>query len=268
MRQKNGFISGGALGKLLLLLGFAWFYGNIVWTGTVKQYVHPRMIPYMIFTSIVMVVMAFFMAGELFRKSRMHEGMKPLIFFFLPLITAIIFPAVPMEAGMNRNAGINLSSSSIGSDGRNQNAEKKAQTQKEISEDTNLEPQETPWIRDGRIVLENPDYYQCLNDIYSNMDNYQGMTVEMVGFVFRDNELFLENQFVPARLLMVCCAADMAPIGLLCEYDQAAQLEESAWIKVTGTLSIKEYDGETVPIVQVTKVESAKVPEQEYIYPY
>ncbi|WP_408647987.1 TIGR03943 family putative permease subunit [Vallitalea guaymasensis] len=36
--------------------------------------------------------------------------------------------------------------------------------------------------------------------------------MEVIGLVFKDNKEFKDNEFVPARLLMVCCATDMVPI--------------------------------------------------------
>ena len=44
--------------KIILLLGFASFFMVTIFTGSVSLYVHPRIVPYMIFASVVMVIIA------------------------------------------------------------------------------------------------------------------------------------------------------------------------------------------------------------------
>ena len=91
------------------------------------------------------------------------------------------------------------------------------------------------------------------------------MTV--TGFVFRD-ESFGTDQFVAARLLMVCCAADMQTVGLLCQYDGAAQFESDSWVTVTGVLQKVPFGGEDAPCIAVESAVAAEEPEDAYIYPY
>lgn len=100
------------------------------------------------------------------------------------------------------------------------------------------------------------------------MDRYEGVKIEVVGFVFKDNEEFSDNEFVPARLMMVCCAADMVPVGFLCRYDKASELAADAWVKVTGTIIKAQYDGETVPCIQAETVLTTDKPANDYVYPY
>jgi putative membrane protein len=56
--------------KILLLLGFAFFFLNSVVTGSVSLYVHPRIIPYLIFAAVVMVIIALLLMGNLFNPQK------------------------------------------------------------------------------------------------------------------------------------------------------------------------------------------------------
>lgn len=76
------------------------------------------------------------------------------------------------------------------------------------------------------------------------------------------------NEFVPARLLMWCCSADLSPCGIICESEKAPELEEDTWVNVTGVIHIGKYQGEDEPQIHVTSVSPADKPKEEYVYPW
>lgn len=235
-----------AILKALLLFGFAAFYLRSVFTGTVSQYVHPRIIPYLVFAAAVMIVIGILLiAGAAGSHSKPRSSWQ-LIFFALPLLMAFTLPPEPLAADTNAVGDLQLSSATGG---------------QETQSSVGAIPE------DGTIVIESGNYYPVLCDLYTDLDKYVGRTVTVTGFVFRD-ESFAVDQFVTARLLMVCCAADMQTVGLLCQYDGAAQLESDAWVTVTGVLQKVPFGGEDVPCIAVESAKSAEEPEDAYIYPY
>jgi putative membrane protein len=124
--------------------------------------------------------------------------------------------------------------------------------------------------KNKRITVSNDDFSFWLATLYEDMEKYKGYTISMTGFVFRDPEIMAKNEFVPARLMMSCCAADLSPAGVFCEYDKAAGLTENSWVTVEGTLIIGqyEYEGEKYdePRIAVTKITPASKVE-DYVYP-
>lgn len=117
------------------------------------------------------------------------------------------------------------------------------------------------------ITIGDDEFYPWLAEIYTNMEKYDGYKIKVKGFVFKDAETMKANEFVPARLLMSCCVADLVPCGIICEYDKAPELKEDTWITVEGIIRISEYEGQPEPQIMVTKISPAEKPEQEYIYP-
>ena len=232
--------------KALLLFGFAAFYLRSVFTGTVSQYVHPRIIPYLVFAAAVMIIIGILLLASA-AGSRSKSGSSwQLIFFALPLLMAFTLPPQPLAADTNAVGDLQLSSAAAGQESQSNVAA--------IPED-------------GPIDIESGNYYPILCDLYTDLDKYVGRTVTVTGFVFRD-ESFASDQFVAARLLMVCCAADMQTVGLLCQYDDAATLESDSWVAVTGVLQKVPFGGEDVPCIAVESVEAVEEPEDAYIYPY
>jgi putative membrane protein len=118
-----------------------------------------------------------------------------------------------------------------------------------------------------RIVVENEAFYPWLNEIYERLDEYLGYQISVTGFVLKDPEMFGPNEFVPARLGMSCCVADLVPYGMLCVYDKVGELPAGSWVTVEGVIEPGEYDGWIEPRIAVTAVTPADVVEG-YIYPF
>ena len=89
----------------------------------------------------------------------------------------------------------------------------------------------------------------------------------MTGFVYHDSKFMGDNEFVPARLVMSCCVADVVPGGIICKYDKADQLQNDAWITVTGKFTKGEYNGKPEPQIVIESITSAQ-PVNGYVYPY
>jgi uncharacterized repeat protein (TIGR03943 family) len=70
-------------------------------------------------------------------------------------------------------------------------------------------------------------------------------------------------EFRLVRLLMVCCAADARPIGLM-TLGSAEGAEPGAWFKVTGTL-IFDDPRETV-VLKAEEIDPVEAPEEIFLY--
>jgi putative membrane protein len=122
-----------------------------------------------------------------------------------------------------------------------------------------------------KITVSNDDFGMWLSEIYMNMAQYEGYTIVMTGFVFKDSAMLGEDTFSPARLMMSCCVADLQPAGLLCKYDKISELEQDSWVTVEGTLFIgvyeygdQQYDDPQIKVTKITPAEAV----DGYVYPY
>lgn len=90
---------------------------------------------------------------------------------------------------------------------------------------------------------------------------------KLIGFVYRD-ERFGADTFMVSRFVMSCCAADAAPLGLMVQWPESADLALDQWVEVKGRFQPGEFDGEPMPILVAEAVAPTEVPEQPYLYPY
>lgn len=265
-------------------------------SGNYLLYVTPRLRPYLIFAAILASVWALYGLSRLFRPQHLIRSahcfvlMIPVLLLLLPHGT---MSAADISTGYT-GAGALIPDSSGGiSSGQpsspNQNsgyiADSSPDAESSSPDDTAL-PQDdgssssdvaaSPYVADihggldeknKKITISNEDFYPWIAEIYSNIDKYAGYQITVTGFVFKGQEYFEENEFVPARLAMTCCTADLSPVGLLCKYDKVAELESEQWITVEGVLHKGQYNGQDEPQLTVTNITPAEEVEG-YVFPY
>ncbi|MFD1739226.1 TIGR03943 family putative permease subunit [Bacillus salitolerans] len=116
-----------------------------------------------------------------------------------------------------------------------------------------------------KIIVEEETYIQTMNIIDMNVDKFVGKQIEMVGFVYRE-ENFTEDQMVVARFGLSCCVADASVYGTLSTGEMVKELNEDQWIRVTGTITKTIYNDWTLPYIQIEQLEKIEQPDQPYIY--
>ena len=83
--------------------------------------------------------------------------------------------------------------------------------------------------------------------------------VEFTAMVLKSPE-FPKNYFVPGRMAMTCCEADMTFLGFVCKAREARTLETGMWVKVRARIEYEfwqDYDG-TGPVLYAESVEPAE----------
>lgn len=95
---------------------------------------------------------------------------------------------------------------------------------------------------------------------------FSGEEATVVGFVYRD-ERFAAGQFLVARYVLSCCAADAAPIGLVVQWPQEAELPVDEWVEVEGHFELQPFAGEQSAVLVAQSVTTTERPRQPYLYP-
>ncbi len=109
------------------------------------------------------------------------------------------------------------------------------------------------------IAIKPQDYGIWYIDCMDQPERYAGKTVEFTAMVLRHPN-FPKDQFVPGRMAMTCCEADMSFLGFPCKYGDAASLKTKDWVRVQAEVRVeyqKEYRGEG-PVLYAKKVERDK----------
>lgn len=272
--------------QTVILFGFALYFVVVILSGSVYRYVHERQVPMLWFSAAV-----FLLLGIL--KLRQGKGISvPLAVFrgnsgYSEVFSFVIFAVALVGMSAASGAEIRFSqfayTGSIGEQSAYSSAaaSHSGNTQAVSSSDAAMPSAAVsttgaasaaivePKMRssDGSIVMDSDTFAPWLTELYTNPDAWVGKKITAIGSVWKDGELFEEDEFALARMMMTCCAADMQPVGLLAQWNNVQALTDGAWIEVTGTLSKKPYKDGFDPLIIVEMIKRIDLPQRAYIYP-
>lgn len=238
----------------MILLSFASYFFYLFITGNMDSFIHPRMKKYTIFAFIVFCVLAYFQIDKFFSD---YEGTqrikKGYIIFLIPIFLGFIVNPKGLDPSIANKKGLRL----VGPNGENISIFKNDENDKKDNKDDVIEVNES-------------NYLKIVEDMEQNIDKYKGKRILITGFVFKEKS-FKEDEFVVARALISCCAADSEFIGLMCKWKDSNELADNSWVKIQGiidTTTYKENGGTSIiPSILVKKIEKVDKPKNEYIYP-
>jgi len=252
-----------------VLAGYAAYFAYLLAFGKLEDLVSPRMTVFVIFGLAALVLLA---GVQLVRLVKGAPA-SPLKGGFVLLLTPFAFLPLslnPNSALLAMNKGVSLE-----------------QGGPPIDLTTKLQAAVNPFLpkakpkpvpkngalsATGPIVLDQKNYYPAYQELYGNPEAFAGRTIHATGFVYRD-KTEPSGEFIMARELMWCCAADAVAIGFITRSDLTSALKSSEWVAVTGTLSTTTYVDRytqaksTVPLINVSRIDHLKGPDFAFVYP-
>lgn len=108
-------------------------------------------------------------------------------------------------------------------------------------------PEELPYDLEADVLQIKPeDYGIWFFDMKDNPRRYEGKTVEFTACIMKSKD-FEKDCFVPGRMAMTCCEADMTFIGFLAHSASLSSFANHAWVKLRAKVEVRErreYGGE------------------------
>jgi len=96
------------------------------------------------------------------------------------------------------------------------------------------------------IEIKPEDYGVWYIDCMDQPERYKDKVVEFTAMVLKSPK-FPKDQFVPGRMAMTCCEADMTFLGFICKWPDAESYKTKQWVKVRARIGIeyqKDYHGQ------------------------
>lgn len=116
------------------------------------------------------------------------------------------------------------------------------------------------------IILNNNNFYSKLITITNKIDEYEGQTLILEGFIVRDKNLFSNGDFYLARMAMTCCIADIMPFGLACFTPEGNNYPDGTWLHVEGKIVKTSFLNMPQAGLKIEKIKTIE-PIDGYIYP-
>lgn len=125
----------------------------------------------------------------------------------------------------------------------------------------NVSEEDLPYdVNADVIVIPDDAYGIWYIDTFDKPERYRGKTVEFTGMVLKRPE-FPANDFVPGRMAMTCCAADMSFLGFMCKAKGTGRkVQNQDWVRVRAKVEYEyrpEYEGDG-PMLYAEDVQPAE----------
>ena len=136
----------------------------------------------------------------------------------------------------------------------------KAQVVFEKEDGSQLEfEEEMPFdINADVIEISDVDYGIWYIDAMDHPEKYDGKTMRFKAMAYTGGRL-PKGYFVPGRMAMTCCEADMTFLGFMCKWKDAEKYKTKEWVKVRAKVGgeyQRDYHGEG-PVLYAENVEKA-----------
>lgn len=261
----NRKINTDALIQLIILISTAFLLSYALLSKQINDYVHPRFYLGLWISIIILVFFAVSLIPKI-KKARHNVNIGHYLIFVIPIAAALIFPSAEVISKDMSIAESNLSAASEQQSTENKTSafgNNEATKKPDSNEDASKKYEQ--YKVDDIVVIKDDVFADWFFDTYAHLDDFTGKRYQYLAQVYSMDD-FKANQFLAGRNFMVCCAADLAGYGIICESNLRNELVDQEWITVTGTVSSYEYNGYPVPMLTNVSITKAEAPEVGYIY--
>ena len=121
---------------------------------------------------------------------------------------------------------------------------------------------QVPRNKDGAFLMEIPQILNTGSD-KEIQGVLSGQSVETTGQVMPETVDNADgNRLRIVRSLIQCCAAHARQYSVIIEFaGKVPAMKEMSWVKVVGTITYKQEDGKTVPVVIVKEIKETTKPD-------
>lgn len=126
---------------------------------------------------------------------------------------------------------------------------------------------QVPKSKAGNFILEVPELYYTAGD-KEVQSVITGQMIETIAQVLPEKVNNADGKRVRIfRMLVQCCAADARPYSIPAQFaEKAPEFKDMTWVKVTGKMNYNQEGGQTVPLIEVTKIEETTAPDNAMVY--
>ena len=118
--------------------------------------------------------------------------------------------------------------------------------------------------KDSEVIEVKPeDYGIWFFDMKDNPERYRGKIVDFTACIMKSSR-FEKDCFVPGRMAMTCCEADMTFIGFIAHAKELSAFENHAWVRLKAKVDIRlrqEYQGEGPFLEVISMARTGEIPE-------
>lgn len=264
----------------IILTGFALLIFKLIVTGTITNYIAPKMVVFAYITLFTFMILGPLLiiraTGERQRDANCGCGenhfypdsvIKSIflyLLFIIPITFGFLFSSNLLDSSVVMKRQINLGAQNDGegeTQAETESLDRLAGEEPISKEEYSL--LEKDLLQGNHIDVADKHYVPIMDVINQNLDKVVGKTVSIKGFVYREPNFFTHEMIV-ARFGITCCVADASVYGLMAKGDVEG-FEADTWVEVAGVLEKMKYEGSNIPVISITDIKEIPVPKQPYV---
>lgn len=233
----------------LILIGLDTMLLYLIKTGRLSNFIHPKMHKYIYFAIALLLLMIFVQAFKIFTipdRGGVKKDYAVFMFAILALTLSATWKFAISEVSLR---DVRL-------------------TTRSYWEETGDQHTHENFIPNGEIDMSGENFYCYLEDIEKNLKFYKGRNIKVKGILLNNNAMN-EREYVIARMVMSCCAADSQAFGIKCIIDKQIDLEDR-WVEVKGVIDIGQIVEnkkiKLIPVIRVNSIYTIERPKENFIY--
>ncbi len=253
----------------LVLIGYAGYFGYLLFSGKLEDLVSPRMTVFVVVGFVTLVLFVVVRGVGLVSRAPASPLKSGFILFLAPFVF-VPFTLNPNSALLSLNRGVLLDQDSPRID---LTTKLQAAVNPFLpNADPKPVPKNGPIPASGPIVLDQRNYYNVYQELYTNPDAFVGRTIRVSGFIYHYGT-GTSGSLIVARELMWCCAADAVTIGFITQPAEGVALRDAEWVAVSGILATTTYANpytrvtSIVPLIRIERIDPMKGPDFAFVYP-
>ncbi len=242
-----------------ILVAFSIYLLNLIVSGSILHFIHPKMVKFAIGSFSVFLFLAIYQVLVLINGRSSKELRLGYLLFILPLLFGFALEPQGLDESITMRRSTTIASAN--------------HLNESFIFSSNVDPVEL-LLTDDVLVIDETNFDGALKQVKNDLEQYSGTRVSISGFIdLQTHDQAISNSFIISRLLVTCCAADALPIGLLTTYEGVEDWEEYSWIHVIGTIEqVLYFDPWTnteyiAPLIHIEYIEEIDRPDVIYVYP-
>lgn len=242
MYQRRGYI---VKSLVIALIMIEMLY--LLISGQVEIYVHPR-INNFIKVSVVLFAFLFFANVQMSKQLRHIYNYPYYRIVVLPFVIMAVLSIGTRIGGQHQNRGV--------------------RNEEEL--DNSLDIPLNQRIQNSHFQLLDSEIFNFNKLLYDEQEVLEGKIVTYTVFVHYNKEITREkNQFIAARMMMACCAADMVPNGQIVHTQEPPEWKEGTWLRLTAKIKYEYQENIEIPLARLEFISAipTEEPVSAIVYP-
>lgn len=105
------------------------------------------------------------------------------------------------------------------------------------------------------VLIDKGNFHKFVEVILEDTEEYKNVPITVEGLLYKEN--IEVGDFFITQIDMNCCMADSKFLGITCIGNVDANFKTGDYVRVKGTLDVREHKGKKIPVIYINQLENS-----------